>query len=55
MKQKNEKEWFLGMLLGTLRASLRGNLLRDKGVIGKSQGRGTIRVGEGTIRLGKNF
>ena len=36
------------MLLGTLGDSLLGNLLA-------SQGRGTIREGEGTIRAGHNF
>ena len=34
------------MLLGTLGASLLGNLLT---------GRGVIRAGEGTIRAGENF
>ena len=34
------------MLLGTLGASLLGNLLADKG---------TIRAGEGTIRAGEGF
>ena len=34
------------MLLGTLGASLLGNLLT---------GKGTIRTGEGTIRAGKDF
>ena len=34
------------MLLGTLGVSLLGNLLIDKG---------TIRVGEGTIRAGQDF
>ena len=34
------------MLLGTLGASLLGNLLT---------GKSTIRAGEGTIRAGKNF
>ena len=36
------------MLLGTLGASLLGNLLT-------SQGRGTIRAGEGTFSAGQNF
>ena len=43
------KEWKgrnLGMLLGTLGASLLGNLLTDKD---------TIRAGEGTIRVGQDF
>ena len=37
---------FLGMLLGTLSASLLGNLLT---------GKGTIAAGEGTIRAGQNL
>ena len=41
-----EKGTFFSMLLGTLGASLLGNLL-----IGKC----TIRAGEGTIRAGKTF
>ena len=43
---KEQKEGFLGMLLGTLDASLLGNLLTDKGA---------IRTGEGTIRTGQDF
>ena len=43
---KEQKGGFLGILLGTLGASLLGNLL-----IGK----GTIRVGEGTVRAGQDF
>ena len=43
MKQKNKKEVFLSMLLGTLGASLLGNLLTGKGF---------VRAGEGTIRAG---
>ena len=41
-----QKGGFLSMLLGTLGASLLGNLLA---------GKGTIRVGEGTVRAGKAF
>ena len=47
------------MLLGTLGASLLGNLFAGKGAIVTSQkreanmfGRGTIRAGEGTVRAG---
>ena len=49
------------MLLGTLGASLLGNLLRGRGAIAKSQGRGVNRAeednvinraGEGIIRAG---
>ena len=41
------------MLLGTLGASLSGNLLADKGTI--IAGEGKIRVGEGTIRANQGF
>ena len=52
---KEQKGGFLSMLLGTLGASLLGNLLTGKGIyragkgkgaIAKSQGRGTKRAGE---------
>ena len=39
---KEQKGGFLSMLLGTLRASLLGNMLADKGV---------IRAGEGILEL----
>ena len=45
---KEQKGGFLGMLLGTVGASLFGNLLT-------SQGQGTIREGKGTIRGGHDF
>ena len=45
MKQK-KKCVFLSMLLGTLGASLLENLLKGKGI---------MRAGEGTIRVGKNL
>ena len=48
-----QKGGFLSMVLGTLGASLLGNLLTGKGVIATSQGRGTIRAGEGTFRAGE--
>ena len=41
-----QKGGFLGMLLGTLGASLLGNLLT---------GKGTIRPGEHTVRVAHNF
>ena len=44
---KEQRGGFLGMLLGTLGASLLGDVL-SKGLSGK----GVIRVGEGTIRAG---
>ena len=43
---KDQKGWFLGMLLGILGASLLENLLT---------GKGKIRAGEGTIRAGQVF
>ena len=41
------------MLLGILRASLLGNLLKVKATI--RAGEGTIRAGEDTIRAGQDF
>ena len=43
---KEQKGWFLSILLDTLGASLLGNLLT---------GKGTIREGEGTIRADEKF
>ena len=50
------------MLLGTLGASLLGNLLARKGAIATRQGKNTIRSvesiirpGKGTIRAGQDF
>ena len=43
---KEQKGGFLSMLLGTLGASLLGNMLAGKGV---------IRAGEGTIRAGYGY
>ena len=46
MKQ-NQKGWFyVSILLGTLSASLLGNLLA---------GKSTITVGEGNVRAGQDF
>ena len=50
---KEQKGRFLSMLLGTLGASLLGNLLTGKGTI--RAGEGTVRAGEGTIKAGQNF
>ena len=50
---KEQKGRFLGMLLGTLGASLSGNVLSGKGTI--RSGEGTIRVGEGLVRVGQVF
>ena len=44
---KEQRRGFLGILLGTLGASLLGDIL-SKGLSGKS----VIRAGEGTIRAG---
>ena len=44
---KEQKGGFLSMLLGTLGASLLGNLLTGKGAIATSEGRGIYRVGKG--------
>ena len=43
---KEQKGGFLSMLLGTLEASLLGNLLT---------GKGTVRAGEGTVRTGERI
>ena len=50
---KEQKRGFLSMLLGTLGASLLGNLLTGKGTNGV--GESTIRAGEGIIRAGQDF
>ena len=47
---KEQKGGYLGMLLGTLGASLLGNLLTAKGTIRANEG--TFRAGEGTVRSG---
>ena len=59
---KQQKGGFLSVLLGTLGASLLGNLLTRKGAIATSQGQGAIRAGEGgfkagegTVRAGQDF
>ena len=49
---KERKGGFLSMLLGTLGASLLGNILAGKGAIATSQGRGINRAGEGIVRAG---
>ena len=52
-ESKEEKGGFLSMLLGTLGASLLGNILAGKGATkSKRQGRGVNRVGEGIVRAG---
>ena len=44
---KEQKGGFLSMLVGTLGASLLGNLLTGKGAIATSKGRGVFRAGKG--------
>ena len=44
---KEQRGGFLSILLGTLGASLLGNLLTGKGAIATSQGRGICRAGKG--------
>ena len=44
---KEQRGGFLSMLLGTLGASLLGNLLTGKGIIRASEGKGIVRTGEG--------
>ena len=52
-ESKEEKGGFLSMLLGTLGASLLGNILAGKEATrSKSQGWGVNRAGEGIVRAG---
>ena len=52
--EAEEQKWgYLAILLGTLGASLLGNMLAGKGVI--IAGEGKIRAVEGTIRVDQNF
>ena len=48
---KEQKEGFLSMLLGTLGATLLGNLLYGKGIVragsGNNKGKGIVRAGSG--------
>ena len=48
-KANEQKGRFLSMFLGTLGASLLGNILAGKGAIATTQGRGVNKTGEGTI------
>ena len=52
---KEEKGRFLGMLLGTLGASLLGNMLAGKGIVragyGKKKGKRIVRAGYGNINF----
>ena len=47
---KEQKRGFLSMLLGTLGASLLGNLLTGQGVNRAGRGRGINRAGESVLR-----
>ena len=49
---KEQKGGFLSMLLGTLGASLLGNLLTEKGIYGAGKGKGINRAGEEIVRAG---
>ena len=44
---KEQKGGFLSMLLGTLGASLLGNLLTEKGIYRAGKGKGIVRAGYG--------
>ena len=48
---KKQKDGFFSMLLGTLSASLLGNLLTGKGV--NKKGKGIYRAGEGIVSAGE--
>ena len=50
---KEQKGEFLSMLLGTLGASLLGNLLTGKGIHRTRKGKGIHRAGEGIVKAGK--
>ena len=54
-KRKNQEDRFLGMLLGTLGASLLGNMLTGKGIMRADKG--IIRAGarSNTDHLGQNL
>ena len=53
---KDQKSWFLGMLLGTLGANLLGNKLGCKGVKWSNiTWQGVMRAGEGSVRAGQDF
>ena len=50
---KEQKGGFLPMILGTLAASVLGNMLAGKGVM--RGGEDVIQAGEGVLRSGQNF
>ena len=49
---KEQKGGFLSMLLGTLGASLLGNLLTGRGINRAGKSKGINKVGEGIVRAG---
>ena len=49
---KEQKGGFLSLLLGTLGASLLGNILAGRGINRAEKGRGINRAGEGVLRTG---
>ena len=49
---KEQKRWFLSMLLGTLGEILLGNLLTGRGTNRAGKGRGVNRADEGVLRAG---
>ena len=49
---KEQKGGFLSMLLGTLGASLFGNLLTGRGINKAEKDKGINRAGEGVLRAG---
>ena len=50
---KEQRDGFLSMLLGTLGASLLGNLVTGKGnVVSRAKGKGIMRAGDGIVRAG---
>ena len=51
-KVKEQKAGFLSMLLGTLGASLLGNILTGQGINRAGKGRGINRAGKGIVRVG---
>ena len=50
---KEQKGGFISMLLGTLGASLLGNLLTGKGMHRAGKGKGIHRAGEGIVTAGE--
>ena len=50
---KEQRGGFLSILLGTLGASLLGNLLTGKGIIRAGEGKGIVRAGEGSKKTPK--